>query len=84
VARRRLLADLLADAEFLLVQIVLLHQEHGPHLIRGRAQRLANLHRKLDEIEKELRERAAVLGLDTSVTLGELRRRLARLVGHHR
>lgn len=75
----RRLPDLLKDAEFLLVQLVMLHQSGGPHLIRERAQRLGALHRKLDQVERELRIHGEKLGVGEGLTLGALRRRLAQL-----
>ena len=78
---RRTLPDLLQDAEFLLVQLVVLHRTGGPHSALQRGKRIAELHRKLDAVEYLLRSHAAQLGLDTTITLGQLRRELARLVG---
>jgi type II secretory pathway component PulJ len=64
------------EAQFLLVQLVTFHRSNNPHHSPRQQQRIAELHRRLDVIERQLRMRAAELGDDTKGTLGELRRTL--------
>jgi len=50
----------------------------GPHHKPSQQQRIAALQRRLDVLEHRLRLRAAELGEDAKVTLGQLRRALAQ------
>jgi hypothetical protein len=79
---RRRLSDLLAEAEFLLVQLLVLQEESGAHRSIRQQQRISALRRRLDAVEQRLRERAAELGIDGHGTFGELRRTLGRRLRH--
>ena len=65
--------ELLAEIDFLLVQLITLHSTTGPHRMREHQMRMAALHRRLDHLERQLRMR---VGEDDLSTLGQLRRRL--------
>src|SRR5581483_6070887 len=76
---RRRLSDLLADTQLVLMQLMVLQQESGPHHPARLQMRIAALHRRLDGLERTLRLRAAEKGVDGQTTLGQLRRVLATL-----
>lgn len=75
------LGALLVETEFLLVQLVAAHETRG-HRTLKQQDRIANLHRRLDQLERKLRRRARQLGEDQTLTLSQLRRRLGSLVAH--
>jgi hypothetical protein len=55
--------DLLLELELFEVQLQIMHEEAGPHIMRNLGVRIAAAHRRMDEIEQELRRRAFQLGL---------------------
>lgn len=79
-SRSRQIEDLLAEVEFLLVQLVVLDRSSGPHHNAHQQQRISRLHRRLDMAEHQLRAHASEFGLDAHVTLGQLRRSLVEML----
>lgn len=77
----RRVSDLLLEMRFLEVQVQML-RDPGPHLTRDRGLRVAALHQRLDELERRLRSYARERGDDEGASLGELRRRLAKVAAH--
>lgn len=71
--RLRRLADLLKKLNFLEVQLDALQREGGSHHLRDVGLRIAEAHRRLDGLERELRACAAELGEDAGLPLHELR-----------
>ncbi len=76
----RRLSDLLAEANFLLVQLQALQETGKPHKTRGLAQRIARMHRRLNDVEGQLRLWAKQLGHDDQATITELRQMLQSVV----
>ncbi len=74
---RRRLSDALAAHQFSEVQLIVLNEQAGVHHVRNIGLRLAALHRRLDTLEAELRRHAKVLGEDPTMSVSELRQRLA-------
>jgi ribosomal protein L29 len=83
-SRRGALEALLGQAEFLLVQLVVLHSSRTGHNSVAKQQHIAELHRRLDVVESQLRAHAANAGLNSQSTLGQLRRSLARMLERER
>lgn len=75
--RLRRLSDILRELGLLEVQLQLFREGVGPHYGRNLGVRIAALHRRLDDLEHELRLRASALGEDGQASLRELRTRLA-------
>lgn len=78
----RRLEDLLLQIRFLEVQLAVIEESKGPHLIRNVGIRRAALHERLDELEHELRWRARHIPNARDSTSRELRRRLEELSQH--
>jgi hypothetical protein len=55
---RRRLEDVLVQMQFLEVQLAVIRESNGPHLLRNVAIHVAALHARLDELEQELRRQA--------------------------
>jgi hypothetical protein len=83
-SRRGPLEALLGQVEFLLVQLVVLHSSRTGHNSIAKQQHISELHHRLDVLERQLRVHAANAGLDSQVTLGQLRRSLARMLEQER
>src|SRR5690349_7746924 len=79
---RHEVSTLLIETEFLLVQLVTAHETRG-HRTFDQQNRIANLHRRLDQLEQQLRRHARELGEEQPMTLGQLRRRLGSLIRPH-
>jgi hypothetical protein len=75
-APRRRLSDLLEDLRFLEVQLIVLSETGPAHRSRNRGQQIATLHRRLDALERRLRQYA---GEEQQATISELRKRLLEL-----
>lgn len=61
------------------LQLQLFEEGAGPHYGRNLGLRIAALHRRLDEAEKQLRRHASRVAQDSQLSLKELRMRLAAL-----
>jgi hypothetical protein len=76
--RSRRLSDLLADIDFLEIQLQVM-QEQGPeHKTANLGQRIAALHRLLDHLERLVRVRAQELGREDPALANPALRRLLR------
>jgi hypothetical protein len=75
----RRLSDLLAETSLLEAQLQIFQEASGPHHVRDVVMRITTLHRRLDEIESQLRLRARKFGEGDQATMRDLRRRLAAL-----
>jgi hypothetical protein len=60
----RRLSDLLRYVDFLDVQLIAIERESGPHHIRMIGERIARIHRTIDDLEQRLRTRATELDED--------------------
>ncbi len=83
-----MLEDVLTEASFTAMQFDVLSRATGPHRPRDVAVRMARLHRRLDEVEADLRVRAALFDVDPHLPFEELCRRLKAMLqvaalGHH-
>lgn len=78
----RRLEDLLLQMRFLEVQLAVIEQSKGPHLLRNVGLRVAALHERLNELEHELRRRARHIPDARESTSRDLRRRLEELTQH--
>ena len=76
---RRRLSDLLRELDMLEVLTLTLRAESGPHLVRNVGLRVANLHQRMDALERQVRARAREFGEEDEATFTALRRRLAAL-----
>jgi hypothetical protein len=77
--RRRRLRDVLTETNLLDVQLQIVQQTAGPHRLKGVAQRIAALHRRLDALERRLRLRARDLGFDNNLPMSVLRKQLTQV-----
>ena len=75
----RRLSDLLFELDMVEVLALTLRADAGPHLLTNVGLRLTNLHRRMDELERQVRARARGFGEDDEATFTELRRRLAAI-----
>lgn len=75
----RRLSDILRELNLVDVQLQLFQEGAGPHYGRDLGVRIAALHRRLDDLEQQLRLRARALGQDDKPSLTELRTRLGIL-----
>jgi len=76
---RKRLSDLLAEMNLLDVQLQIIAHEAGAHHVRNVGQRIAELHRRLDNLECDLRLRAQHVSSDPGLPVSELRRGLGRM-----
>lgn len=77
--RLRRLSDVLRELGLVEVQLQLFHEGAGPHYGRNLGMRIAALHRRLDDLERQLRVCASALGQDGQASLEELRQRLTAM-----
>jgi hypothetical protein len=78
VPLRRRLRDLLADHALAQAQLQILQERAGPHHLRDVQQRIGAVHRRLDQLETALRERAEQHGIDVGLPIAEVRAQLGR------
>lgn len=78
--QRRRIRDALVDMQLTEIQLQIIQQSNGPHLIRNVGIRVAALHRRLGELEQRLRARDTVDAGRRG--LRDLRQRMAELAEH--